>query len=404
MPTADGAPIMLVAGEASGDLHGAALCRALRALAPGRPLVGMGGERMAAAGLDRLADVTAAAAIGGTEALGPLPTLLRAWRRLRAALQGRRPPAALVLIDFPEFNTRLARVAGRAGIPVVYFIPPQVWAWRPWRARVIARRVSLVLAVFPFEAATYRAAGARVEFVGHPVLDALADAPSRPAARARLGLDAEATVVGLLPGSRRQEIERTLPVLHAAAARIAAARPATRFVLASVDGATPDPVATLRGASPAVQVVRGDAHGVMRAADLLLVTSGTATLEAALLGTPMVVCYRLSRLTEAWVRLLVRVPWISLANITLGRAVVPELYQRAFTPERVAAEALALLASPATLAAQREAFRELTGAVGEPGVGLRAAQRIVALIEGEERGVAGRPLPVVGAVPSPGAS
>jgi lipid-A-disaccharide synthase len=382
MPATDGAPIMVVAGEASGDLHGATLCGALRALAPGRPLLGMGGARMAAAGLERLADVTGAAVIGGTEALGPIPTLLRAWRRLRAALQGARPPAALVLIDFPEFNLRLARVARRAGSPVVYFIPPQVWAWRPWRVRAVARLTSLVLAVFPFEVALYRQAGARVAFVGHPVLDALVSAPTRPEARRRLGLEPGCTVVGLLPGSRAQEIESTLPVLHAAATRIAAAHPATRFLLAAVEGGRPDPGHILRDAVPPVQVVRGDPYAVMRAADLLLVNSGTATLEAALLGTPMVVCYRLSRLSEAWIRLLVRVPWISLANITLGRAVVPELYQRAFTPERVAAAALALLDSPPALTAQREAFRELAGALGEPGVGLRAARHVVSIADG----------------------
>jgi lipid-A-disaccharide synthase len=397
MPATDAAPIMVVAGEASGDLHGATLCRGLRALAPSRPLLGMGGERMAAAGFDRLADVTAAAVTGGTEAIRPLPTLLRAWRRLRAVLLGPHPPAALVLIDFPEFNLRLARIARRAGIPVVYFIPPQVWAWRPWRVRAIVRRVSLVLAVLPFEVPLYRAAGARVEFVGHPVLDALAGAPSREVARHRLGLDADACVVGLLPGSRAQEIARTLPVLHAAAARIAAVRPGTRFVLAAVaSGAGPDPAPALRDAAPAVRVVRGDTYAVMRAADLLLVNSGTATLEAALLGTPMIVCYRLSRLTEAWARLLVRVPWISLANITLGRSVVPELYQRAFTAERVAAEALRLLAGPAELDAQREAFGELGGVLGAPGVGLRAAQCVVSLIDGNR---SGRLSPVAPAAP-----
>ncbi len=397
MAAAEPAPIMVVAGEASGDLHGATLCRALRALAPERPLLGMGGERMAAEGLDRLADVTGAAVVGGTEALGPLPTLVAAWRRLRAALEGPRRPAALVIIDFPEFNLRLARVARRAGVPVVYFIPPQVWAWRPWRARVVARRASLVLAVFPFEPPLYRRVGAHVEFVGHPVLDALAGAPGRDEARRRLGLAADASVVGLLPGSRRQEIERTLPVLHAAAARIAAARPGTRFVLAAVPtpAGGPDPARSLSDATPPVQVVTGDTYAVMRAADLLLVNSGTATLEAALLGTPMIVCYRLSRLTEAWARLLVRVPWISLANITLGRAVVPELYQRAFTAERVAAEALRLLDSPGALADQRAAFRELGGALGEPGVGLRAARHVLAVVDGSEaaaRGLAAHPL------------
>jgi lipid-A-disaccharide synthase len=383
MPAVDPAPIMVVAGEVSGDLHGATLCRALRALAPSRPLVGMGGERMAREGLTRLADVTGAAAVGGTEALSPLPALVRAWRRLTAALQGSPRPATLVLVDFPEFNLRLARVARRAGVPVVYFIPPQVWAWRPWRARAIARRVTLVLAVFPFELALYRRAGARVEFVGHPVLDALAGAPEREEARRRLGLEGEAPVVGLLPGSRTQEIARTLPVLRAAAARIAAARPGTRFVLAGIErhDGRPDPLESLAGSTPPMRIVRGDPYTVMRAADLLLVNSGTATLEAALLGTPMVVCYRLSRLTEAWVRLLVRVPWISLANIVLGRGVVPEIYQAALTPERVAAEAMALLGSPAALAEQRAAFRELGGALGTAGVGLRAARHILDLAE-----------------------
>ncbi|RPH76798.1 MAG: lipid-A-disaccharide synthase, partial [Candidatus Rokuibacteriota bacterium] len=197
-------------------------------------------------------------------------------------------------------------------------------------------------------------------------------------------IDAGAVVVGLLPGSRTQEIEGTLPVLHAAAARIAATRPDARFVLAAVQhtGHGAGPVAALRGTQPPVQVVSGDTHAVMRAADLLLVNSGTATLEAALLGTPMVVCYRLSWLTEAIVRRLVRVPWISLANITLGRTVVPELYQRAFTPGRVAAEALRLLGSPAAIQAQRDAFAELGGVLGEPGVGLRAARHILSVIDG----------------------
>src|SRR5207248_3351232 len=181
----DTAPIMVVAGEASGDLHGATLCRALRALAPERPLIGMGGPRMAAAGLQRLADVTASAVIGGTEAFGPLPTMWAAWRRLKTALAAPTRPAALVLIDFPEVNLRLAAAARRAGIPVAYFIPPQVWAWRPWRVRAIRRRVSLVLAVFPFETALYRRAGVPVEFVGHPALDAVAGAPSRSEARRR---------------------------------------------------------------------------------------------------------------------------------------------------------------------------------------------------------------------------
>jgi len=374
-----GAPtIMLAAGEASGDLHGAALCRGLKGLAPESRLVGMGGRGMAAAGMEVLVDVTASAVVGGSEALSRVPRLYRALGRLRAVLEGPPRPAALVLIDFPEFNLRLARAARRAGVPVVYFIPPQVWAWRGGRVRTIRRLVSLVLAVFPFEPPLYRAAGVPVAFVGHPLLDALADAPERDAARRELGLPRDARVLGLLPGSRREEIDRMLPVMREAVLRIGRARPDVRVVLAQAPTVEGGALARHLDGAPAVRTVAGHAHAVMRAADLLLLTSGTATLEAALLGTPMVVCYRVSRLTALMVGLLVRVPWMSLVNLTLGRAVVPELYQASATGERLAAEALRLLDTPGALAGQRGAFRELAGRLGEPGVGLRAARLVLA--------------------------
>src|SRR5262245_23759079 len=223
---------MLVAGEASGDLHGAALCRTLRELNPRCRLYGMGGGRMAAEGMDVLIDVTAKAVTGGSEAFGQVPRLYRAYRQLRAVLEGPDRPAVLVLIDFPEFNLRLARAARRAHIPVVYFIPPQIWAWRGGRVRMIRQVVSLVLAVFPFEAPLYRRAGVPVEFVGHPLLDQLQGAPTRDAARRRLGIDDRTAVVGLLPGSRRQEIVGVLPTMRDAAVEISMTAPGTRFVLA----------------------------------------------------------------------------------------------------------------------------------------------------------------------------
>ncbi|MGH7354112.1 MAG: lipid-A-disaccharide synthase, partial [Candidatus Rokuibacteriota bacterium] len=369
--------IMLAAGEASGDAHGATLCRALADQAPGARLVGMGGPRMAQAGMELLVDVTSAAAAGGTEAIGRVPTLLRAWRRMRAALEARPRPDVLVLIDFPEFNLRLARVARRAGVPVVYFVPPQIWAWRGGRVRTIRRRISLVLAAFPFEAALYRSAGVPVEFVGHPAIDALVGAPSRDDARRRFGLPERAPVVGLLPGSRYLEVERMLPAMRDAAVRIHARHADVRFVLALAPTIERAVVERLSAGGPRIAVVADGAHAVMRAADVLLVTSGTATLEAALLGTPMVVGYRLSRLSELMVRFLIRVPWVSLANIALGRAVVPELYQGLATGEVLAREGLRLLESPAEADAQRTAFAELTGALGEPGVGARAARLVL---------------------------
>jgi lipid-A-disaccharide synthase len=371
---------MLVAGEASGDLHGATLARALRAQAPGTRLYGMGGRAMAAEGVNLLVDATGEATIGGTEVVAGAPALYRAYRRLRAALGGPDRPDALVIIDFPEFNLRLARAARRAGVAVVYFIPPQVWAWRPWRLRLMRRVVSLVLAVFPFEPPLYRRAGVPVAFVGHPIVDALAEAPSRDDARKRLELDGEAPVIGLLPGSRRHEIARVMPVMRRATELILARHPDARFVVAQAPTVDRAALEASGAAGSAFTIVPSSAYAVMRAADLLLVTSGTATLEAALLGTPMVVCYRLSRFTELLFRPLVRIPWISLANITLGRAVVPELYQRTLSAESLAREALALLESPAALAAQREAFDELAGQLGAPGVGARAARQVLQLV------------------------
>ena len=331
---------------------------------------------MAAAGMLTIADVTGDAVIGGSEALARVPALYRAFRRLARALRGESRPHVLVVVDFPEFNLRLARVARRAGVPVVYFVPPQVWAWRPWRARAIARDVTRVLAAFPFEVDLYLAAGARVEFVGHPIVDDLADAPTREDARRRLGLEvAVAPVLGLLPGSRRHEVERLLPAMAEAGAEVARRFPGARFVLGRAPTVTSSEIQ--RHVGGMIDVTEGATHDVIAAADLVLAASGTVTLEAALLGTPMIVCYRVSATTELMGRLLMRIPWVSLANITLGRAVVPELLQRDATGPVIGREAVRLLDDPDALAVQRGAFKELAGRFGEPGVGLRAARAVL---------------------------
>ena len=378
MTAAESPAIMLVAGEASGDLHGAGLCRALRGLEPRCRLFGMGGPRMAAAGMDLMEDVTATAVVGHSEAIGQVPRLYRAYRGLRAVLSGPERPAVVVLIDFPEFNLRLARAARRAGVPVVYFIPPQIWAWRGHRVKAIKRFVSLVLAVFPFELPLYRRAGVPVEFVGHPLLDQLTGAPTRETARRALGIDDGTLVVGLLPGSRHKEVARVLPAMREAAAHMLAAVPGTRFVLGLAPSIDRRPVEDHLAGGPPVEIVGGQTYAVVRAADLLLVTSGTATLEAALLGTPMVVCYRLSLVSELFAWLLIRVPWVSLPNLTLGRAVVPELYARALTGTHLAGAALPLLHDAGARQTQRAAFGELAGQLGEPGVGTRAARLVLA--------------------------
>jgi lipid-A-disaccharide synthase len=370
--------IMIAAGEASGDVHGATLCRALREAAPGARIFGMGSVRMAAAGFEVLEDVTAHAAVGGTEAAGGIVALYRTYRRLRARLQGPNRPHALVLIDFPEFNLRLARAARRRGVPVVYFIPPQIWAWRPWRVHAMRRVLALVVAVFPFEPPLYRRAGVPVEFVGHPVVDLLAAAPAREAVRARLRLAADAPVIALLPGSRRAEVERALPVMRDAIGRLLADRPALRVVVARAPGV--DPALLARHVDGAL--VTDGAYHAIRAADVVLATSGTVTLEAALLGTPTVACYRVSRASAVMIRSLTRVPWMSLANLVLGREVIPELFQEALTAERLAHEAARLLDDGAARQAQQTAFQELARGLGGPGVGARAARLVLSVARG----------------------
>jgi lipid-A-disaccharide synthase len=369
--------VLLVAGEPSGDLHGATLARALTALAPGLRLAGMGGPRMAAAGVRILHGIDRTAVVGGTEVLGRLPLLWRIFRDLCRCLRERRP-RAVVLIDFPEFNLRLARRARRLRIPVIYFLAPQVWAWRRGRLRDMARDVSRVLAVFPFEVGLYREAGVPVEFVGHPLLDVLPTF-DRAVARAELATPKE-TLVGLLPGSRVEEVRRHLPVLLEAALRILRRVPEARFVLplaptiplAAIDG--PLQRAELLG----VRIVPGEAHRVMAGADLVLVASGTATLEAACYGTPMVVLYRLSPLSYALARLVVRgVSAISLPNILAGRAAVPELIQGRATPARLAHAAVRLLENDAARAAQRLALREVRARLGQTGAGERAARAVL---------------------------
>lgn len=378
--SADQSAIMLSAGEASGDLHGGMLCRALRELSPGLRLFGMGGSQMAAAGMEVIVDPTGHAAVGTSEAVGRVPALYRAYRAMGRRLLADRP-RALVLIDFPEFNLRLARRARRAGVPVVYFIPPQLWAWRAGRVRQMARRVTRVLAVFPFESPLYERARVPVTFVGHPLLDVVPLDLSRDEARRRLGADPGHALIGLLPGSRPGEVERLLPPMLEAARRLAAADGRRRFVLGLAPTVAPEQVAAIRSKSapgvPPINLVSGRTYEVMAAADTLLIASGTATLEAALLGAPMVICYRVSRLTELLARALTRVRWIGLPNLVSGRAVVPELIQGEVTGARLAEEAARLLEDPVAATAQRAAFKDLRARLGEPGVGRRAARAVL---------------------------
>jgi len=373
----DGPAILLVAGEASGDLHGAALAHAVRAAEPRVRLLGMGGPRMAAAGVEVLVPCHEVAVVGLTEVLSHGGNIVRAFRRLSRALEQVRP-ALVVLIDFPDFNIRLGRRARRRGIPVVYFISPQIWAWRRGRLRILRRIVRKMLVIFPFEETFYREAGIDVAFVGHPLLDRLQEVPSRAEARRRLGIGPADRVVALLPGSRRGEVRRHLPLMLAAAGRLAAEAGPLGAAVAVAEGVPRGEVEAMAAGAPLpVRLVEDRTYEVLRAADVSLVASGTATLEAALLGAPMVITYRVSALSYALARLLVRVPFIGMANLVAGRGIVPELIQYQATPLRLAAAARVLLEDPAAREAMQAGFREVRALLGAPGASARAAREIL---------------------------
>jgi lipid-A-disaccharide synthase len=369
--------LLLVAGEASGDLHGGNVARALLAQRPELRLLGMGGGHMRQAGVELLCDIRDLAVVGAVEAWHSVGALWRAYRRLLAQVE-RQPVDGVLLIDFPGFNLRLAKAMARRGIPVLYYIAPQIWAWRAGRIRKIRRRVRQLFVILPFEAALYRQAGVAAEFVGHPLLDLVRPALSKPAFCARFGLDATAPIVGLLPGSRRSEVRYLLPPMLAAAGLIRARLETAQFVLPLADSLQPADVQPALAAAPVpVQPVQGQTYAAMQAADALLVASGTATLEAALLGTPMVIVYKGHPLTYLLARLVLRIPWIGLPNIIAGRAVVPELWQGAVTAQNMAAHALALLTQPEQAAAMRAALLSIGERLGEPGVADRVARGIL---------------------------
>lgn len=378
-----GKKIFIICGEESGDLHGAGLMRALRRRSPGLRFGGMGGEKMRAAGLDGI-DSRELSVVGIVEVLEKLHVILRALGELKRRLASERPDC-VVLIDFPDFNLRVAKHARKLGIPVVYYISPQVWAWRKGRVGKIAGLVDKMLVVFPFEEDIYRKAGVDVEYVGHPLADAAKCPLTKAEARAKLKLPDDAVIVSLLPGSRTSEVGRMLgPLLDAAALMDAEIKKSGReavFVLpaaASID----DGFLTgeLEGCAADLRVVRGEMYAALRASDAAVVTSGTATLETALIGTPMVIVYRMSPLSYRIGRALIKgVDRIGLPNIVAGRPVVTELIQDEATGPKIAAEILSIINDNARLAKIKRDYEELRKNLGRGGAADRAAAAILKL-------------------------
>jgi lipid-A-disaccharide synthase len=284
--------LLLVAGEASGDLHGANLACALRTREPTLRIVGVGGRQMRAAGVELLFDIRNLAVVGAVEAVRSLRTLWTVYRTLLTEVE-HTPVDAAVLIDFPGFNLKLARALARRGIPVLYYIAPQVWAWHPGRLKQIRRWVRQLFVILPFETALYREAGVEAVFVGHPLLDQVPLSGAKADACGRCGLDPAVPVVGLLPGSRRSEVHYLLRPMLKAAARLYAQTTAVQFILPLAETLQPaDVLGAIETAGVPVRLVQRQTYEAMQAADVILVASGTATLEAALIGTPMVIVYR----------------------------------------------------------------------------------------------------------------
>jgi lipid-A-disaccharide synthase len=377
-----------VAGEASGDLHGAGLVEALRRRAPQLGFSGMGGVRMRTAGVRLLADAGETAVVGVSELWEKRRALRTALRALRAHLAEARPDL-LICIDFPDFNLLLARTARRFGIPVCYFISPQVWAWRRGRVRTIRRLVRKMLVLFPFEESLYRAAGVDVTFVGHPLLDALAAVPSRERCRERLGIADGVKVLGLLPGSRAAELRRHLPLLLDAAGKVRAEESGVVVLLGLSETAERAAAeAAVAKAGVPTQVIQSRTHEVIRAADFLLAVSGTVTLEAAILETPMLITYRLGTLSSWLARCLIRVAFVGLPNLVADAAIVPELLQHDATPEKLAATALDVLRSPARQDGMRAALADVRKRLGQPGAFERAAREVLTLLPSVQAGAA----------------
>jgi lipid-A-disaccharide synthase len=365
-------------GEPSGDLYAGELVRHLARKVPGLEVFGLGGDRLQGEGARLLVHARDVAVVGLLEVVRHLRRLRRVFRELLDEVDRARPALA-VLIDYPDFNLRLARELRHRGVPVVYYVSPQVWAWRQGRVRTIRETVARMIVIFPFEEGLYREAGVPVSFVGHPLVDLVRPTPDPASFLRSAGLDPRRPVVAVLPGSRPQEVAHNLHPLAGALRILAERRPDLQVALAAAPGLEAAAFASALTGLPAARVTR-DTHALMSAATVGLIASGTATVEAALLDLPMVVVYRLSPLTYALGRPFVRVPHYAMANLIAGRAVVRELIQGAFTPQAVADEALALLDEPERREAVRDGLRLVRERLGPPGASERAAAIVSELL------------------------
>ncbi len=365
--------ILIVTGEASGDLHGGEVAGAIVALSPGVKLLAVGGEKLRRAGAEIIVDSRSLTVVGITEVLGRLRTILKALSFLKSFLR-REKPDLLILIDFPDFNLRLARAAKKVGIPVLYYISPQVWAWRPGRIKTLARFVEKMAVIFPFEVPLYEAAGVPVEFVGHPLMDIFENWEAGRVGDGKQGYHGD-PLIALLPGSREKEVSSLLPEMIRAAELLKQRKPQAHFILPLASTIGREEVEKFIPAGfSALTIVEGRTYEAIAAADLAIVASGTATLETAILGKPMVIVYRVS-FPSYWIgRLLIRLKCIGLANIVAGKKIVPELIQKKACGEKISAEALKILSDNRYREDIEAGLADFRKKLGKTGAAVRVAQ------------------------------
>jgi lipid-A-disaccharide synthase len=366
---------LVVAGESSGDMYGADVALALKNRFPGCRLFGLGGQEMHRAGVELEGDIRHTAAMGPLAALGQLGSLFKVFRRLVDRVETS-PPDAAVLIDFPDFNLRLAKRIKAAKIPVIYYISPQVWAWRAGRVKQIREVVTKMLVIFPFEEEIYRSAGVDVEFVGHPLIETVRASKSKEEFFFSHGLDLKKPLIAILPGSRKKEIRHILPTLCQTVERIRVQKPDAQFVLPAAPNLDRSLVEGIVGNHP-IKIVNNDTYNAVRYARAAIVASGTATLETALLGTPEVIVYRLSSV-EAWFlkKFFLKVRLFGIVNIILGEEVAPELFQDRFTPELVSQAAIKLMDDVWLQSRIRNKYETLRRQLG----GGRVAERVAGAV------------------------
>ncbi len=378
MPTSGKSPeIFISAGEASGDLHASNLVRATLRLDPEVRFRGVGGGKLEGAGVELIENIVDRHAHIGLNAIKSLRKYYRLLSDTERLLTDTRPDA-VVVIDSPEFNLRVARMATRLGIPVIYYVTPQIWAWRFGRIKTIRRDVAKVLCILPFEEKIFRDHGVDVTYVGHPALDVMKITMTREEIFKHFRFDPERRLIGILPGSRQQEIERLLPVMLQAGEIIQREIPDVQFVLPRAVTVSHDLlISHLEESSLPVRVVDEHRYNIRSAMDFCLCKSGTSTLETAFLGCPMVVIYRVDLLSWLIAKAVVKVAHVGLVNVVAGETVVPECLQQEATPHHIAAEALTILRDPELYANTKFHLERIRGRCGGPGASQRAAREVL---------------------------